>query len=194
MHTRLCLCTSQKNQLQPRKTRYASVDVTKCLTRGNSRTLTTCKLLADRTSTLAKMSITQACLNIYFLLQKLIRPPLLIDQSSLICYNNPSYDKNFENITKTLPSILFKFCGQTIWYCFVYAQCRIIWLFKHWGTHADYEQTAFNFLFGTVALIALAAMNVYVKHPVRMSYVVTQRFKLERTFPRGKIKKFTFII
>lgn len=133
------------------------------------------------------MAVTQACLNVQFLLQKLIQPPVLIDSSSLHCYFNPAYQKNSYNLVLVYPKLIFYSILLFVRIALIFSIFRIFWVLKFWSMLKSYEELAFYFILVTIAIIGIAAFDIYIKHPIRLPYVISQRFKLIKTFPQGNI-------
>ncbi len=129
------------------------------------------------------MSITQACLNIQFLNQKLFNPPIiLVDNfNSIKMRRNLNYAKHIFVLGYKFPSIL-----KLMWEGFklginvahLFSVCRVFWLAVNWKQYQDFEQLSYYILAVTITLIGLSAYELIGNFINESCYLVSQRFKL----------------
>lgn len=129
------------------------------------------------------MSVTQACLNIQFLNQKLSNPPIVLVASikGIKMKQNPKYLKTNCILGYEFPPIL-----KLIWEGFklginvahIFSVARVFWLAANWKKYQDFEQLCYYILAVTITLIGLSAYSLVDNNINESCYLVSQRFKL----------------
>lgn len=140
------------------------------------------------------MALTQGCLNIQFLIQSVLNPPILLMDTfpNIKMHQNIKYSNSRVIQAIKIPSNLvliwesFKF-GIT--FAHIFSIFRIVWLFTRWQEYNDFEQVSYYVLALAITLIGRSAYAIIDRYTLDFCYIVTQRFKLIPHFYHSKLKQ-----
>lgn len=131
------------------------------------------------------MSLTQGCLNLYFLLQKPLKPPLYLDPVTR--HQIPRHSLRVSEpkfLCFSSYFTLWKIIKFNVFFLFHFAFWRCIWLFSN-ISRIYFEQLGFYGLMLTITSIGLSSYDTFDSHVHDACFAITQRFNLIPTHHLG---------
>lgn len=138
-----------------------------------------------------KMSMTEGCLNVQFLIQKYICPPIQLDKYTLQMTEVPpdilhENGKNKRTSVQFFEHVIWRLIKFNISLLTTGAFVRICSLLQSKNIKLELEQLGFYMLLFAITAIAREAYYGYEKYPEEICFVITQRFKLVPVVPVGR--------
>lgn len=126
------------------------------------------------------MAFTQTSFKIMKFLQKRFPTPIQLvhRKSGMGLLFNPMFQTPKNKYFPTRQKIVWKTCYYLIGLLSIFALGRLVFLFRDWSCHKDFEQVGYYIVVFAVSSIAFQAYHMTESNVDFLSYLISQRFKL----------------